>query len=120
LLEGREHGRTIPFSDISEAMQRRCGYTNGSSWRPFVPLSATGRACILLKAQSLSKGCPLTGVVPANSYRVLLEANGEIIWETVRDGEEDALPGRTRDRLPPALRRRLVEAPADRLATPTV
>ena len=27
-----------------------------------------------------------TGVVPANSYRVLLDPNGEIVWETVRDG----------------------------------
>ena len=28
-----------------------------------------------------------TGVVPANSYRVLLDPNGEIVWETVRDGK---------------------------------
>jgi putative cardiolipin synthase len=28
-----------------------------------------------------------TGVVPANSYRVLLEPNAEIVWETVRDGK---------------------------------
>ena len=28
-----------------------------------------------------------TGVVPANSYRVLLEPSGGIIWETVRDGK---------------------------------
>jgi cardiolipin synthase C len=28
-----------------------------------------------------------TGVQPANSYRVLLGPNGEIIWETVRDGQ---------------------------------
>jgi putative cardiolipin synthase len=28
-----------------------------------------------------------TGVVPANSYRLLLDPNGEIIWETVRDGQ---------------------------------
>jgi putative cardiolipin synthase len=28
-----------------------------------------------------------TGVVPANSYRVLLGPNGEIVWETVRDGK---------------------------------
>ena len=27
-----------------------------------------------------------TGVVPANSYHVLLDPNGEIVWETVRDG----------------------------------
>ena len=29
-----------------------------------------------------------TGVVPANSYRVLLDPNGEIVWETVRDGKK--------------------------------
>jgi cardiolipin synthase C len=28
-----------------------------------------------------------TGVVPANSYRVLLEPNGEIVWQTVKDGK---------------------------------
>ena len=28
-----------------------------------------------------------TGVVPANSYRVLLDPDGGIIWETVRDGQ---------------------------------
>jgi cardiolipin synthase C len=28
-----------------------------------------------------------TGVVPANSYRVLLDPNDEIVWETVRDGQ---------------------------------
>ncbi len=28
-----------------------------------------------------------TGVVPANSYRVFLDPNGEIVWETVRDGK---------------------------------
>jgi putative cardiolipin synthase len=28
-----------------------------------------------------------TGVMPANSYRVLLDPNGEIVWETVRDGQ---------------------------------
>jgi cardiolipin synthase C len=28
-----------------------------------------------------------TGVVPANSYRVLLDPNGEIVWETVKDGQ---------------------------------
>jgi putative cardiolipin synthase len=27
-----------------------------------------------------------SGVVPANSYHVLLNPNGEIVWETVRDG----------------------------------
>jgi putative cardiolipin synthase len=28
-----------------------------------------------------------SGVVPANSYRVLLDPKGEIVWETVRDGK---------------------------------
>jgi putative cardiolipin synthase len=28
-----------------------------------------------------------TGVVPANSYQVLLDPNGGIVWETMRDGE---------------------------------
>ena len=28
-----------------------------------------------------------TGVVPANSYRVVLDPNGEIVWETARDGQ---------------------------------
>ena len=29
-----------------------------------------------------------TGIVPANSYRVRLEPNGEIVWETMRDGQK--------------------------------
>ena len=29
-----------------------------------------------------------TGVAPANSYRVLLDPNGKIVWQTVRDGQE--------------------------------
>ena len=28
-----------------------------------------------------------TGVAPANSYRVLLDPNGALAWETVRNGE---------------------------------
>ena len=28
-----------------------------------------------------------TGVVPDNSYRVLLDPNGGIVWETVKDGQ---------------------------------
>ena len=28
-----------------------------------------------------------TGVVPANSYRLMLDPNGQIVWETVRDGQ---------------------------------
>jgi putative cardiolipin synthase len=27
-----------------------------------------------------------TGVLPANSYRVRLDSNGKMVWETVRDG----------------------------------
>ena len=27
-----------------------------------------------------------TGVVPANSYRVLLDGKGKVVWETVTDG----------------------------------
>ncbi len=28
-----------------------------------------------------------TGVVPANSYRVCLDTNGQVVWETMKDGE---------------------------------
>ena len=55
-----------------------------------------------------------TGVVPANSYRVLLDPNGKIC---LGDGErrpKRALPGRARNRLPPAPGRQPVEAPTDR------
>ena len=45
------------------------------------------------KPRACRKVAPLTGVVPANSYRVLLEANGEIIWETVRDGGKRCATG---------------------------
>ena len=45
-----------------------------------------------------------TGVVPANSYRVLIDPNGEIIWETVTDG----VPVRYRDEPGTGFRRRLV------------
>ena len=45
-----------------------------------------------------------TGVVPANSYRVLLDPDGEIVWETVRDGETV----RYRDEPETDFRRRLV------------
>ena len=60
-----------------------------------------------------------TGVVPANSYRVRLDPNGKIVWETDEGRPKGSLPGRARNRLPPALRRRLVEAPTDRLASLT-
>ena len=33
-----------------------------------------------------------TGVMPANSYRVLLDPNGEIVWETVKDGQRVRYP----------------------------
>ena len=45
-----------------------------------------------------------TGVVPANSYRVLLDPNGEIVWETVRDGQKV----RYRDEPETGFRRRFV------------
>jgi len=45
-----------------------------------------------------------TGVVPANSYRVLIDPNGGIVWETVRDGETV----RYRDEPETDFRRRLV------------
>ena len=45
-----------------------------------------------------------TGVVPANSYRVLLDPNGEIVWETVREGQRV----RYRDEPETGFRRRLV------------
>ena len=45
-----------------------------------------------------------TGVVPANSYRVLLDLNGEIVWETVRDGQRV----RYRDEPETGFRRRFV------------
>jgi putative cardiolipin synthase len=45
-----------------------------------------------------------TGVVPANSYRVLLDPNDKIVWETVRDGQRV----RYRDEPETSFRRRLV------------
>ena len=45
-----------------------------------------------------------TGVVPANSYRVLLDSNGEIVWDTVRDGQRV----RYRDEPQAGFRRRLI------------
>ena len=45
-----------------------------------------------------------TGVVPANSYRVLLDPNGKIVWETERDGQSV----RYRDEPETGFRRRLV------------
>ena len=45
-----------------------------------------------------------TGVVPANSYRVLLDPNGGIVWETVRDGQTV----RYRDEPETGFRRRFV------------
>ena len=47
-----------------------------------------------------------TGVVPANSYRVLLDPNGGIVWETARDGQSV----RYRDEPETGFRRRLVAA----------
>jgi cardiolipin synthase C len=45
-----------------------------------------------------------TGVVPTNSYRVLLDPNGEIVWETVRDGQRVSY----RDEPDTGLRRRFI------------
>ena len=45
-----------------------------------------------------------TGVVPANSYRVLLDPNGEIVWDTVKDGQRV----RYRDEPQAGFRRRLI------------
>jgi putative cardiolipin synthase len=45
-----------------------------------------------------------TGVVPANSYRVLLDPNDDIVWETVRDGQRV----RYRDEPETGFRRRFV------------
>ena len=61
-----------------------------------------------------------TGVVPANSYyRVRLNPNGEIVWETERDGQRV----RYQDEPETGFRRRsvadLLEAATDRLAAPT-
>ena len=45
-----------------------------------------------------------TGVVPANSYRVLLDPNGAIVWETMKDGQTV----RYRDEPETGFRRRFV------------
>jgi cardiolipin synthase C len=45
-----------------------------------------------------------TGVVPANSYRVRLDPNGEVVWETVTDGRT----ARYRDEPDTGFRRRFV------------
>jgi putative cardiolipin synthase len=45
-----------------------------------------------------------TGVTPANSYRVVLDPDGEMIWETLRDGQSV----RYRDEPEAGFRRRLV------------
>jgi putative cardiolipin synthase len=51
-------------------------------------------------------GYMATGVVPANSYRVLLDPNGEIVWETVKDGKTV----RYQDEPETGFRRRLIAA----------
>jgi putative cardiolipin synthase len=45
-----------------------------------------------------------TGVVPANSYHVLLDGNGGIVWETVKDGQRV----RYRDEPETGFRRRFI------------
>ena len=47
-----------------------------------------------------------TGVVPANSYRVLLDPDGKIVWETVRDGKKV----RYQDEPETSFRRRFIAA----------
>ena len=51
------------------------------------------------------------GLVPANSYRVLLDPNAEIVWEQV---EDKVRYQDRRNRLSTAIRRRPVEAATDR------
>ena len=60
-----------------------------------------------------------TGVVLANSFRVLLASDGGIVWETVRDGQTVRYRDEPGNSLLPALRRQPVEAPADRPAALT-
>ena len=45
-----------------------------------------------------------TGSVPANSYHVLLDGNGGIVWETVKDGQRV----RYRDEPETGFRRRFI------------
>jgi putative cardiolipin synthase len=46
------------------------------------------RSRTLYRARACRKADRLqTGVVPVNSYRVLLDPNGEIVWETVWDAK---------------------------------
>jgi putative cardiolipin synthase len=45
-----------------------------------------------------------TGVMPTNSYRVVLDRNGAMVWETMRDGQTV----RYRDEPETGFRRRLV------------
>ena len=58
----------------------------------------------IVKKAELSHFSMATGVAPANSYRVLLDPNGEIAWETVKDGKSV----RYRDEPDTGFRRRFV------------
>jgi hypothetical protein len=58
-----------------------------------------------------------TGVVPDNSYRVLLDPNGEIVWETVKDGQRVRYQDEPEAGFRRRFRRRSLEDPTNRLAT---
>ena len=65
-------------------------------------------ACLYIESPELAErlvAYMATGVVPASSYRVLLDPNGESVWETV-----DGRPNKARYRNEPetGFRRRLV------------
>ena len=59
------------------------------------------------------------GVAPTNSYRVRLDPNGEIIWETERDGQRVRYRDEPETGFRRRLRRQIVEAATDQLATLT-
>ena len=84
------------------SIAKPCSSAASTSTR--APPGSTPRPASTSRARSSRKGwCGLnmaTGVVPANSYRVRLDRNGEVVWETVTDGRNGALPGRARHRLP--------------------
>ena len=59
------------------------------------PAGCVARAGVVLRPRPVARaavtpGTPMNrgGPVNRNSYRVLLDPNGEIVWETVRDGKK--------------------------------
>jgi hypothetical protein len=70
---------------------RRCGRCTWAIPAPIGGAIAIGTdaPCREPKACQKADGLHTTGVVPANSYRALLDANGAIVWETVRDGKRE-------------------------------